>query len=291
MSLPPPLQPEMRAVRRAFDRCAAVYDGCDVIGARTRGELLSRLDGVPLEPGVVLDLGAGTGHATRALRDRFRRARVIAVDISTPMLAAARRRASWLRSFDVVCADATRLPLPDASVDLVYANLVLPLLADPDSLLLEARRVLRPRGHLTFATLGPDTLEELRAAWALVDDGPHVHTFPDMHDVGDALVRAGFTAPVLEVDRVTVTYADVASLYRDLRGVGAGNRLAGRRRALTGRGRLAAVASHYESRRTVEGRLPATCEIVYGHAWCPDGATPARAPRETVVPLAAIRRR
>ena len=229
--------------------------------------------------------------ATRALRDRFRKARVIGLDASPRMLEEARRRASWLRRFDVVCADAARLPLPDASVDLVFANLVLPWIADPDGLFAEVHRVLKPRGHLTFSTLGPDTLVELRECWALVDDGPHVHSFADMHDVGDALVRAGFTGPVLESDRVTVTYGDVQSLYRDLRGSGGGNRLVGRRAALTGRGRFAAVAAHYETRRSAEGRLPATCEIVYGHAWRPDGDGPARGPRETVVPLAAIRRR
>jgi malonyl-CoA O-methyltransferase len=278
-------------VRRAFDRSAREYDACDVLGARTREVLLARLEGMPLVPSVVLDVGAGTGQATRALRDRFRKARVIGLDVSPRMLDEARRRASWLRGFDLVCADATRLPLPDASVDLVYANLVLPWLADPDALLGEAHRVLRPRGLLVFSTLGPDTLLELREAWTCVDDRPHVHAFPDMHDVGDAVVRAGFAGPVLDADRLTVTYADIRTLYRDLRGSGGGNRLAGRQPSLTGRSRLAAVAAHYEARRNADGRLPATCEIVYGHAWRPDGETTARGPRETLVPLAAIRRR
>jgi malonyl-CoA O-methyltransferase len=291
VSAPLPPRPESNAVRRAFDRCARNYDACDVIGARTRDALLARLDGMPLVPMIVLDVGAGTGKATRALRDRFRKARVIGLDVSTRMLVEARRRASWLRGFDVVCADAARLPLPDASVDLVYANLVLPWLADPDALLAEAHRVLRPRGLLTFSTLGPDTLLELREAWALVDDRPHVHAFADMHDVGDAVVRAGFAGPVLDADRVTVTYGDAQALYRDLRGSGGGNRLAGRQPSLTGRSRLAAVAAHYEARRNADGRLPASCEIVYGHAWRPDSETSVRAPRETVVPLAAIRRR
>jgi malonyl-CoA O-methyltransferase len=292
MSEPAPPRPEPRAVRRAFDRATAVYDAADVLGARTREELLSRLTGLPLEPAVVLDVGSGTGHATRALRDRYRRARVIAVDASAAMLRATRRRASWLRSFDVVCADATRLPLPDASVDLVYANLLLPWLADPDGFLLEARRVLKPRGYLTFSSLGPDTLQELRAAWAAADAAPHVYSFTDLHDTGDALVRAGFTAPVMDADRVTVTYGEVAALYRDLRGAGGGNRLATRRRTLTGRARLAAVAAQYDARRDADGRLPATCEIVYGHAWCPDGSrAPRGTPREAVVSLSKLGRR
>lgn len=286
------MHPDPRAVRRGFDRVAGRYDAADVIGARTREEMLARLEGLPLEPGLVLDVGAGTGHAARALRARFRRARVIALDASGAMLRAARRQSSWWRGFDVVQGNALALPLPDASVDIVFANLLLPWLPAPDAFLHEARRVLRPRGLLTFSALGPDTLQELRAAWATVDDDPHVYPFADLHDTGDALVRAGFVAPVMDADRVTVTYADVGALQRDLGGAGGGNRLASRRKTLTGKGRLARVAAAYEAHRDRDGRLPATCEIVYGHAWCPEPGSERSAPgRETVVPLSKIGRR
>ena len=279
-----------RAVRRAAERAAASSDAVDVVAARARAEMLSRLEGLPLTPAVVLDLGAGTGQATRALRARYKKARVLALDVSTAMLAEAHRRASWLRRFDLIRADACRLPLQDASVDLVYANLMVPWATDPDGLLAELRRVLRPRGYLTFSTLGPDTLLELREAWAAADEAPHVHPFADMHDVGDALVRAGFTGPVLDVDRLTVTYGSVDALYADLGALGARNALAVRRRTLTGAGRRRRAEAHYETRRDPAGRLPASCELIYAQAWCPDGA-PAPRGRETVVPLARLGRR
>ena len=283
---------DTRAVRRAFERAAASCDAADVIGARARTEMLARLEGLPLTPGVVLDLGAGTGQASRALRDRYKKARVLALDLSRSMLAGARRRASWLRRFDLICADACRLPLRDASVDLVFANLTLPWATDPDGMLAEVRRVLRPRGYLTFSTLGPDTLLELREAWAAADDAPHVHPFADMHDVGDALLRAGFTGPVMDVERLTVTYASLEALYGDLRSVGGENLLAARRRTLTGAARRRRAEAHYQQRRDADGRLPASCELIYGQAWCPDGtAAPPGVPRETVVPLSRLGRR
>jgi malonyl-CoA O-methyltransferase len=281
-----------RAVRRAFERAAASCDAADVIGARARTEMLARLEGLPLTPAVVLDLGAGTGQASRALRDRYRKARVLALDVSTTMLAGARRRGSWLRRFDLIRADACRLPLRDASVDLVFANLTLPWAADPDGMLAEVRRVLRPRGYLSFSTLGPDTLLELREAWAAADDAQHVHPFADMHDVGDALVRAGFTGPVMDVERLTVTYGSLAALYADLRAAGGENLLSERRRTLTGTGRRQRAEAHYEQRRDADGRLPASCELIYGQAWCPDGSVaPKGLARETVVPLSRLGRR
>lgn len=285
------LRLDPRAVRRAFDRAASSVDDCDVVGARARAQMLSRLEGLPLSPTVVLDLACGTGQATRALRDRYRRARVLALDLSTPMLAAAGRRASWRRSFDLIRADPCRLPLRDGSVDLVFANLALPWATDPDGMLAEVRRVLRPRGYLSFSAFGPDTLRELREAWAAADEAPHVHRFADMHDVGDALVRGGFVGPVMDVERLTVTYGSLEGLYRDLRAVGGGNALEARRRTLTGAGRRRCAEAYYEARRDADGRLPATCELVYGQAWCPDGGAAARGGRESVVPLTRLGRR
>ncbi len=283
---------DRRAVRRAFDRAAGSYDSVAVVAARARDELLARLEGLPLAPAVVLDLGAGTGHATRALRKRYRKARVVALDLSQAMLVQARRRASWRQRFDLLCADGGRLPLRDASVDLVYSNLALPWIGDPDGVLAEVRRVLRPRGYLSFSTLGPDTLQELRESWAAADGEPHVHTFTDMHEVGDALVRAGFVGPVMDLERLTVTYATLADLHRELRSGAAQNLLATRRRTLTGRARLRAAEAHYERWRAADGQLPASCELIYGQAWCPDGTAPApRGPRETLVPLARLSRR
>jgi malonyl-CoA O-methyltransferase len=282
---------DARAIRRAFDRASATYDAAAVLQARVRDELLARLGLLGFEPGCIVDLGCGTGHATRALRDRWRDARVIAIDHAPRMLAAVRARQGWFRRFDRVCADAARLPLRDGSVDLVWSSLMLPWADDPDAVLGAVRRVLAPRGYFTFATLGPDTLRELREAWGAVDAHVHVHRFLEMHDLGDALVRAGFADPVLDVERVTLTYADLGALVADLRATGSRNAAALRPRGLGGRGRRRDLEAAYERFR-IDGRLPATCEIVYGQAWAPGERPPIRGRRgEAVVPIGSIGRR
>jgi malonyl-CoA O-methyltransferase len=198
------------------------------------------------------------------------------------MLRAAGRQRSWLRRFDRVCADALRMPLARASVDLIYSNLLLQWCNDPDAVFAEFKRVLRPHGLLTFSTFGPDTLKELRAAWASVDDYTHVNRFLDMHDIGDALVRAGLAEPVLDVERFTLTYEDAMSLMKDLKAIGAHNVTAGRPAGLTGRGRLESMLAAYEQQRT-DGRLPATYEVVYGRAWGgEERAREIRVPVETI---------
>jgi malonyl-CoA O-methyltransferase len=283
---------ERAAVRRAFERASAGYDAHAALAERVRAELLARLELLAFEPALVLDLGAGTGHAARALRERWRGARILALDLAPGMLREARRRGSWRRRFDRVCADGARLPLRDASVDLVFSNLMLPWAVDLDAQLAELRRVLAPRGYVTFSTFGPDTLRELRAAFREVDALEHVHPFFDLHDIGDALVRAGFADPVMDVDRHTLTYATPAALLAELRGAGARNALAARPRGLAGRARLARFSAAYERFRSHDGRLPLSCEVVYGQAWCPGATPPLRARRgEVVVPFGSIRRR
>jgi malonyl-CoA O-methyltransferase len=208
------------------------------------------------------------------------------------MLRAAAAQRSWRRPFDRLRADACRLPLRAGAVDLAFSCLLLPCTDDLAAVLGEVRRVLSPRGYFTFATLGPDTLAELRGAWSEADARPHVHRFLDMHDVGDALVRAGFADPVMDVDRVRLTYASTDALCADLKALGATCALAGRRRALTAPSRLAALARAYERHRDAGGRLPATCELVYGQAWCPGATPPLRTRRtEAVIPIEQLRRR
>ena len=252
-------------VRRSFDRAASSYDAAAVLHADVRANLLQRLDFMALQPQVVMDAGAGTGHASRELKRRYPKAVVIALDVSPGMLREAQRRQSWRRRFARVCADAARLPLADGSVDLILSNLMLQW-CHPDPVFAEFRRVLAPRGLLTFTSLGPDTLREFRTAWSAVDAGTHVHQFIDMHDVGDALVRAGFASPVLDVERYTLTYLDVRRAAADLKATGARNVTAGRPKGLTGRRKFARLQAAYEPFRQ-DGRLPATYEVVFAHAW------------------------
>jgi len=151
---------------------------------------------------------------------------------------------------------------------MVFSNLMLQWCPEPDPVLVEVRRVLRGQGVFLFTTLGPDTLNELRSSWAAVADHDHVHPFIDMHDIGDALIRAGFVEPVMDVERLTLTYEDVRTLMQDLRSIGARNASSERPRGLLGPRRLAAVVQAYERFRR-DGRLPATYEVVYGTAWTP----------------------
>jgi len=254
-------------VRRAFDRAATTYDAAAVLHAEVRDSLLKRLDLMTVTPRVVVDAGAGTGRGSRALIRRYPKALVIAVDSSHRMLQVAGPQPFRLRRFARVCADAVRLPFPDSSVELILSNLMLHW-CDPDSVFAEFRRVLAPNGLLTFTTFGPDTLRELRSAWSGVDSHSHVNQFIDMHDLGDALVRGGFAAPVLDVERYTLTYLDLRRVASDLKATGARNATKGRAKGLTGRRQFAAVQSAYESFRQ-DGRLPATYEVVFGHAWMP----------------------
>ena len=285
-----PFDIDRRRVRRSFAHAAPSYDAAAVLQARVRDELLQRLDVVRLEPAVVLDLGAGTGHASLALKRRFRSSQVVALDLAEGMLREAGRRQTLLRRFRRVCGHAAQLPLRDASVDLVFSNLMLQWCTDPDAVFRECRRVLRPGGLLTFTTFGPDTLVELRRAWAAADHHTHVNRFIDMHDLGDALLRAGLVEPVMDVERYTLTYAEVRDLMLDLKAIGAHNANAGRPRGLTGKGALARMTAAYEAVRR-DGRLPATHEVVFGQAWVPVGAPrAAKVPGEVRVPVGKVGR-
>jgi malonyl-CoA O-methyltransferase len=277
--------------RAAFDRASARYESAAALQARVSGELLERLGAFDFKPRVVLDAGAGTGRVTRALKRRYRGALVVALDIAPGMLREARRYLSPWRRFERVCADAQHLPLKDASVDLVFSSLMLQWCEPLDEALAEVRRVLRPGGFFAFSTLGPDTLKELRAAWAEADSLSHVNRFIDLHDVGDAVSRAGLAELVLDVDRIELAYPDTLSLMRDLKTIGAHNVTAGRPRALTGRSRLERMSRAYEAFRRAE-KLPATYEVIYGASWGGTGV-PAAAARAGEVRIApdSIRRR
>jgi malonyl-CoA O-methyltransferase len=284
---------DVRRVRDSFSQAAATYDAAAVLQSTVRDELLRRLDVLRMEPKVVVDLGAGTGQASIALKRRYPGSRVVAMDIAHGMLLQARKRQTLLRRFDRVVADAAALPLGNASVDMLFSSLMLQWCNDPDRVLRECRRVLRPGGVLHFTTLGPDTLVELRQAWRAADPGhAHVNRFIDMHDLGDALVRAGFAEPVLDVERYTLTYDDARGLMRDLKAIGAHNSTAGRARGLTGKSALARMLAAYEGFRR-EGKLPATYEVVFAQAWYPTGPirTKGQPRAETVVPISQIRRR
>jgi malonyl-CoA O-methyltransferase len=283
---------EPRRVRASFERASASYESGAALQARVAAELLERLAPFRFEPAVVLDLGAGTGRVTGELKRRYRRGLVIALDLAPGMLREARRHQRPWRRFARVCADAQRLPLADASVDLVFSNLMLQWCQPLDAALCEARRVLRPDGFFAFSTFARETLHELRSAWAHADGYNHVNHFAEVHEIGDALVRAGLMEPVLDVDRIEMGYADALALMRDLKAIGAHNVTAGRPRALAGRARLERMRQAYEGFRR-DGRLPATYEIVYGACWGAAGrrSAPAAAGVVRIAPASIGRTR
>lgn len=267
--------------RASFGRAADTYDAAAILQKQVREEMLSRLDLVKINPQVILDAGCGTGAASHALQKRFAKSQVVSLDFALPMLQKTRSSrqpgmVSQLKSLftgaeqSLLCADIESLPLASASTGLVWSNLAIQWCNDLDAALQEFHRVLQPEGLLMFSTFGPDTLRELRTATSQESaDGSgftSVSRFIDMHDIGDALVRAGFSAPVLDVERFTLTYDDVKSVMRDLKSIGAHNATDGRARGLLGRGFLQRLAENYELFRT-DGKLPATFEVVYGHAW------------------------
>ena len=278
-------------VRRNFEYAAPGYDQAAVLHREVAGRLLERLELVKLAPKVVLDSGCGTGFALRPLLKRYRKTIVIGLDYAPAMLAQARqRRYGWYKP-RWLCAKMQQLPLANASCDLIFSNLVLQWCGDLDGALQELRRLLKPGGLLLFSTLGPDTLKELRESWAAADDRPHVHGFIDMHDIGDALIRAAFADPVMDMEHITMTYQQVSQLLADLKAVGACNAAIHRRRSLIGKRRFQTMLEAYERLRC-DGRLPATYEIIYGHAWLStEPRAQQRADGSVAFPLSQLRRR
>lgn len=275
MSLPEKAQFDKTRVRRSFERAARTYDEAAVLQHEVCRRMQERLDLIKHQPALVLDAGSGTGNALAALRARYPKARVIAFDLALSMLQQGRGRTArpWWKNVlkqtgNEVCGDIENLPLANGSMDLIWSNLALQWVNDPERAFAEFHRVLAPGGLLMFSTFGPDTLKELRAAFSQVDSHTHVSRFVDLHDIGDILVKCRFADPVMDMEPFTLTYSDVRALMRDLKAIGAHNATHARPTGLTSRARLEAATAAYEPLRR-DGKLPATFEVVYGHAWKP----------------------
>jgi len=275
-------------IQRAFGRAALTYSQHSSLQRDVEDRLLERLDYFEDQPRRVLDIGCGPGRGTLALRKRFSDAQIVALDLVLPMLKTI--RPGWLRPVARVCANALDLPLADSSVDILFSNLCIQWIADIPALLDEFLRVLRPGGYVAFSTFGPDTLHELRAAWAAADDKPHVSEFADIARLGDAMMAAGFRNPVLDVDRFTLSCTDAPSLMRELKAIGATNADPQRTRGLTGKLHYRRAVEGYERFR-VDGKLPATYEVISAHAWAPDAGQPRRSGGEEIATFSVDRLR
>lgn len=268
-------------IQQHFNHAAVSYDEAAVLQKQVAAHVDERLDLITLEPKTILDVGAGTGLLTEKLAERYPHAKLIGLDLSAQMLQQAQQRLhkprfTWMPkaisslwqtpSADLINADANQLPLADNSVDLIVTNLMLQWCDDLDKVFAELRRVLRPEGLIMLTTFGPDTLRELRQAWAEVDGEEHVNAFIDMHDIGDALIRNGFGQPVMDVEHFTLTYEKPMGVLKDLKAIGATNASQGRAKGLTGKQRFTRMLDAYDAQRQ-QGLIPATYEVIHGHAW------------------------
>ncbi len=281
-------------LRRRYGAAAAGYSQAADLQREVASRLLDGLERAPAQPALVVDAGCGPGEAAGQLRRRFGRAQVLALDLALPMLQKARRQGGFWRPVSVVCADMAALPLADASVDVLFSNLALHWLDDIDGLLAGFQRVLRPEGLLLLSCHGPQTLIELRQAWAAADGRPHVHDFPDMAALGDALMARGFRDPVLDRDLFTVNHDSLDALLADLRGLGANNARNDRHRGLTGKHAWQRMrAFHRQHAQAADGQCPSTVEVIYAHALAPAIGQPRRSGSGEVatIPVSAIRRR
>ena len=264
-----PQHRDKSGIRRNFEGVADSYDQVAVLQQVIGERLLERLEAIRLEPALILELGSGTGRQAMHLSCRYRAAHIVQLDLAINMLIKSRENNGPAEQQHLLCADAEYLPLADSSADFAFSNLMFQWVSDLDQAFAEIFRTLKPGGLLLFSTFGPDSLMELRNSWASVDDYVHVNAFMDMHDVGDALLRAGFAEPVMETETFTLVYDSGKALMRELKMLGAGNVNAGRRRTVTGKGKLLAMLAEYGSRYGKDG-MPATFEAVYGHAWVPE---------------------
>jgi malonyl-CoA O-methyltransferase len=252
---------------RQFNAAARSYEDAAVLQRYAAQQLLERFEVINIRPEVILDLGSGTGINAYGLAKLFPGARIVQLDIAINMLLRAQRSAHAKKNkLSYLCADADHPPLGDSCVDLVYSNLMMQWCSRLDVMCANILRMLRNGGLFIFSSFGPDTLTELRSSWASVDDSVHVNDFMDIKDLGDILVQAGFADPVMETDYVTMSYENVSDLLGDLKKLGANNVSTERRRTLTGKNRFLGMQADYEKRRE-DSKLPATYEIVYGHAW------------------------
>jgi malonyl-CoA O-methyltransferase len=254
-------------IRNGFNRSAKTYDSAAIFQREIAQRLFERLELMRIQPQIILDLGAGTGFCSELLEKKYPQTEIIAVDVSENMLSQARSKKQWQSQQHFLCANAKSLPLESQSVDLIFSNLFLHWCFPLDPVVAELHRVLKPNGLLLFSMLGPDTFKELRQSWAAVDDKPHVHSFIDMHDVGDALLRSHCIDPVMDMEYVTLHYEKLNTFLGDIKALGVSNKLQHRQKSLMGKQHYQCFVNQYESMRTQDGLLPVTYEVIYGHAW------------------------
>lgn len=277
-------------IANRFNKAAKTYDTAAVLQQRVGETLLNRLKEIRCQPQAILDLGCGTGYLTAFLKKIYPTANLIGLDKSIGMLKEAQFKENKHQLSDMywVGGYAENLPFNDHSFELVYSNLMLHWSNDFSRSLNEIRRVLKPGGLLLFSVVGPDTLQELRHCWKAIDDYTHVHLFLDMHDLGDNVLHTSFVDPVMDLEYFTLLYSETLDLLRELKKLGVQNLSKDRRRSLTPKGTLKKLLHAYENFRDPAGKLPATWEIIYGHAWSAEKKSRPSCLDEIKIPLKRI---
>jgi len=256
--------PLNKSVCKAYNRCAPQYETFAVVQRVIGERLLERLDYLNVEPQRILDVGCGTGFFMAALKARYPNAMVVGFDLAFAMLKEARQA---LRTMDLVGGQLQALPFADGAFDLIFSNQVIHWAYPLDGIFAEMKRVLSPSGCLFFSTLGPDSLKEIRDIWAGIDTHLHVNDFVDMHEVGDALVRAKLADPVVDMEKITLHYRERAAMLYALKQQGSRNINARRSKSMTGKMKWRTFEAAIDHIITTQGVFPLTYEVVYGHAW------------------------
>ena len=248
----------MSKIRNTFNSASSNYNDNAFLQNEIANRLAEKLKVISIKPQTIIDLGSGTGFLSEKTAKIFPNSILVCVDFAQQSLL---ENSQNLK----VCANAYELPFASNSVDFIVSNLMMQWCPDLTTLFNECFRVLKPQGLFLFTTFGPDTLKELKRSWSVVDSSAHVNNFIDMHDIGDQMLQSGFQSPIMEMEKLTLTYEKVVDLMQDLKAIGAQN-VANRSKALTGKTKFKKMIEMYESYRS-DGKLPATYEVIYGHAW------------------------
>ena len=248
----------MSKVRKNFNNASANYDDHAFLQKEIANRLSEKLNVISIDPKIVIDLGSGTGLLSKKISEIFPNTNLVCVDFAQKSLLTNPEKYK-------VCADAYQLPFASNSIDCIASNLMMQWCSDVKTLLDECYRVLKPEGLFLFTTFGPDTLKELKRSWKVIDNEAHVNEFIDMHDIGDQMLQSGFQSPIMEMEKLILTYEKVIDLMQDLKAIGAQN-VENQSKSLTGKTKFKKMIEMYESYRE-NGKLPATYEVIYGHAW------------------------
>ena len=258
------------SVKKSFNRAAKSYNRAAILQQEVLERLIQRLGYIRHSPTMILDLGCGTGKAIKGLKKHYSKTAVVSMDLAFSMLLESRQQYGLFDRKLLVNADMERLPFTDGSFGLLFSCLALQWSNDLQKTFGDMRRIAQPGALLMFATFGPMTLSELRESWLELDQKPHVHQFVDMHDIGDALLAAGFAQPVVDAETIQLEYSKFRQVLDDLKDIGASNADRNRSRGLMTPAKLKKLEQSYRRHGFRDDKYVASYEVIYGHAWVPD---------------------